>query len=172
MPRAYGGEQQMGTQQSLFSGNPDPTLRSQDLGRALEITTTSQRAVNEAIGRMEGRTDYTMNPYTGCGYCYAAEFQQDDARRAAWGQWVRIKERAGRWPRRILMPNSGIVTSLPRPWAPGTGPWPPAPLRRLLASSACPPPGLSCRRAAPTSAAIRPGAGLPASRERGSRGLR
>ena len=41
-----------------------------------------------------------MNPYTGCtfgcGYCYAAEFQQDDARRAAWGQWVRIKERAGR----------------------------------------------------------------------------
>ena len=52
----------MNAQQSLFSGNPDPTLRSQDLGRALEITTTNQRAVNEAVGRMEGRTDYTVNP--------------------------------------------------------------------------------------------------------------
>ena len=155
-----------------FSGNPDPTLRSQDLGRALEITTAGQRAVNEAVGRMEGRTNYTVNPYTGCGYCYAAEFQQDDARRAAWGQWVRIKERGPDVAAPYPDAESGTVTSLPRPWVAGTGPWPPAPLQRLLASSPCPPPCPSCRRAAPTAAARRPGAGLPACRVHDSHRLR
>ena len=88
------------TQGNLFSGNPDPTLRAQDLGRRVQISTSNQKAITPATGRMEGRTDYTVNPYTGCafgcGYCYAAEFQQDDARRQSWGQWVRIKEQAAR----------------------------------------------------------------------------
>ena len=88
------------TQGNLFSGNPDPTLRAQDLGRAIQISMSSQKAIMPAIGRMEGRSDYTVNPYTGCafgcGYCYAAEFQQDDIKRLNWGQWVRIKEHAAR----------------------------------------------------------------------------
>ena len=88
------------TQGNLFSGNPDSTLRAQDLGRAIQVSVSTQKAVNPAIGRMEGRSDYTVNPYTGCafgcGYCYAAEFQQDKTKRESWGQWVKIKERAAR----------------------------------------------------------------------------
>ena len=88
------------TQRSLFADNPDATLRAQELGQSTQVSVTQQKAIAPATGRMEGRTDYTINPYTGCafgcGYCYAAEFQQDAAKRESWGQWVRIKERAPR----------------------------------------------------------------------------
>ena len=88
------------TQQGLFSGNPDPTIRTQDLGRSLDISMSSAKGLSQAMGRMEGRTDLTANPYTGCAfacsYCYAAQFQQNEERRNAWGQWVRIKEQAPR----------------------------------------------------------------------------
>ena len=88
------------TQGNLFGGNPDPTLRAQDLGQAIEISITNQKAIAPAIGRMEGRSDYTLNPYIGCafgcGYCYAAEFQQNQVSRESWGQWVKIKDRAAR----------------------------------------------------------------------------
>ena len=42
--------------------------------------------------------DYTINPYRGClfgcSYCYASKFVHDASKKAAWGQWVEIKENA------------------------------------------------------------------------------
>jgi DNA repair photolyase len=42
--------------------------------------------------------DYSLNPYVGCqfgcSYCYAAFFQPDEAKVAAWGKWVEVKENA------------------------------------------------------------------------------
>lgn len=87
-------------QGNLFGGNPAPTIRSLSLGNHLEVSTTTQKAITPATGRMEGKADFTVNPYTGCafscGYCYAAEFQQNTRRRENWGKWVKIKEGAAR----------------------------------------------------------------------------
>lgn len=42
--------------------------------------------------------DYTLNPYSGCGfgcnYCYAAFFARDPQRRDTWGDWVDVKRNA------------------------------------------------------------------------------
>src|SRR5689334_21535104 len=42
--------------------------------------------------------DYTLNPYSGCGfgcnYCYAAFFARTDELKDNWGQWVQVKENA------------------------------------------------------------------------------
>jgi len=42
--------------------------------------------------------DYTLNPYIGCSfgcsYCFAASFVADEEKKAAWGQWVEVKQNA------------------------------------------------------------------------------
>ena len=53
--------------------------------------------LNKGVGALKG-VDYTLNPYVGCqfgcSYCYAAFFQADEEKKAAWGQWVDVKENA------------------------------------------------------------------------------
>ena len=45
-----------------------------------------------------GEYDFTLNPYSGCGfgctYCYAAFFARDAEKRDNWGYWVNVKENA------------------------------------------------------------------------------
>jgi DNA repair photolyase len=42
--------------------------------------------------------DYSLNPYIGCGfacaYCFAANFQADEQKKATWGKWVEVKANA------------------------------------------------------------------------------
>ena len=38
--------------------------------------------------------DFTLNPYSGCTYCYAAFFSRDVGKRDSWGKWVTAKENA------------------------------------------------------------------------------
>ena len=53
--------------------------------------------LTKASGFMEDY-DYTLNPYSGCGfgctYCYAAFFAKDAERRDQWGIWVDVKKNA------------------------------------------------------------------------------
>jgi len=53
--------------------------------------------LNKTSGFMEGY-DYTLNPYSGCGfgctYCYAAFFARDNEQKENWGYWVNVKENA------------------------------------------------------------------------------
>jgi DNA repair photolyase len=57
----------------------------------------SSSILHKATGMLKG-VDYSINPYVGCqfgcSYCYAAFFQGDEGRRAAWGTWVDVKENA------------------------------------------------------------------------------
>lgn len=45
-----------------------------------------------------GDYDFTINPYSGCGfacsYCYAAAFSRSQAERETWGQWTKVKQNA------------------------------------------------------------------------------
>ena len=53
--------------------------------------------LTKATGFM-GTYDFTLNPYSGCGfgctYCYAAFFARDADLRDSWGEWVSFKENA------------------------------------------------------------------------------
>ena len=53
--------------------------------------------LTKATGFM-GEYDFTLNPYSGCGfgctYCYAAFFARDVDQRDNWGYWVKVKENA------------------------------------------------------------------------------
>ena len=53
--------------------------------------------LTKATGFM-GEYDFTLNPYSGCGfgctYCYAAFFARDADLRDNWGYWVKVKQNA------------------------------------------------------------------------------
>ena len=62
----------------------------------IEYPTTST-ILTKATGFM-GEYDFTLNPYSGCGfgctYCYAAFFARDADKRDDWGKWVNVKQNA------------------------------------------------------------------------------
>ena len=80
---------------------------AQNISKAAKTPPTSERTsityadasqiLTKATGFM-GEYDFTLNPYSGCGfgctYCYAAFFARDRALRDDWGNWVKVKENA------------------------------------------------------------------------------
>ena len=67
------------------------------LGPAEVSYSDSRSILTEASGFI-GRYDYTLNPYSGCGfgcdYCYARYFAPSEEQRDGWGRWVRVKRNA------------------------------------------------------------------------------
>ena len=74
-----------------------PPRRPSKLGKT-EIEYLPANAILTRATGFIASYDFTVNPYTGCGfgcgYCYAAFFTRNDAERDTWGQWVRVKENA------------------------------------------------------------------------------
>lgn len=82
-------------QPSLFG--PEPEVPSQ-VGRAVVgARKGGGRVLNPGRG-MASFADFTLNAYVGCAfgcaYCFATAFVADEEKKAAWGEWVDIKERA------------------------------------------------------------------------------
>lgn len=79
-------------QQDLFS-QPMP----ERVGRARITDSPTSQILASASGFMDDY-DYTLNPYTGCGfgcaYCYAAFFVRTAELREDWGNWVQVKSNA------------------------------------------------------------------------------
>ena len=78
--------------------SPDPPNHSPSrVGNAKIEYPTAQTILNNATGFMDAY-DYTLNPYSGCGfgctYCYAAFFARDADKRDNWGYWVSVKQNA------------------------------------------------------------------------------
>lgn len=67
------------------------------IGRSSVSEIDAKSILTPASGFMSSY-DYTLNPYSGCGfgctYCYAAFFARDRERQNAWGEWVEIKRNA------------------------------------------------------------------------------
>ena len=57
----------------------------------------ASQILTKATGFMS-EYDFTLNPYSGCGfgctYCYAAFFARDAEKRDDWGNWVNVKQNA------------------------------------------------------------------------------
>ena len=72
-------------------GNPPYT------GRFNVTYADASQILTKATGFM-GEYDFTLNPYSGCGfgctYCYAAFFARDRELRDDWGNWVKVKQNA------------------------------------------------------------------------------
>ena len=87
------------TQVSLFDTSA-PVTNAPDapflLGRT-QVTMRDARDILTAASGFMAAYDYTLNPYSGCGfscsYCYAAFFVSDE-RRDEWGNWVEAKANA------------------------------------------------------------------------------
>ncbi len=65
---------------------------------AAEVTyADASQILTNATGFMDAY-DFTLNPYSGCGfgctYCYAAFFARDAEKRDNWGNWVNVKKNA------------------------------------------------------------------------------
>ena len=56
------------------------------------------RAILTRGSRFMSEYDFTLNPYSGCGfgctYCYAAFFYTSKKERDSWGDWVKVKQNA------------------------------------------------------------------------------
>ena len=67
------------------------------LGRSRITHADASQILTKASGFM-GDYDFTLNPYSGCGfgctYCYAAFFARDAELRDKWGEWVKVKQNA------------------------------------------------------------------------------
>jgi DNA repair photolyase len=92
--------------QSLECDTADyPIISNRDLsgewpsrvGKAKIKPAETTTILTKATGFM-GDYDFTLNPYSGCGfgcsYCYAAFFARDADLRDSWGEWVRVKKNA------------------------------------------------------------------------------
>ena len=70
---------------------------SSEVGQAHVTDSLASAILTKATGFM-GAYDFTLNPYSGCGfgctYCYAAFFARDAERRDNWGYWVDVKQNA------------------------------------------------------------------------------
>ncbi len=80
-----------------------PVLLPSQLGPA-EVEYSDARSILTKASGFIKRYNYTLNPYSGCGfgcdYCYARFFAPSDDRREAWGRWVRVKRNAAALVRR------------------------------------------------------------------------
>ena len=69
------------------------------LGQA-QITYRPAREILTRATGFIGGYDFTLNPYSGCGfgcsYCYAAFFTRSQEQQDTWGLWVNAKENAAR----------------------------------------------------------------------------
>ena len=69
------------------------------LGRTGVTYRPAREILTRATGFIGGY-DFTLNPYSGCGfacsYCYAAFFTRNQEQRDRWGLWVNAKENAAR----------------------------------------------------------------------------
>jgi uncharacterized Fe-S cluster-containing radical SAM superfamily protein len=110
-------------QRSLF-GEPDDDARPANIGG----TSVAYRSASSILTRASGFMadyDFTLNPYSGCGfgcsYCYAAFFSRDQARQNSWGQWVEVKENALSLLKRMRTPLQGVtiyMSSVTDPYQP------------------------------------------------------
>ncbi|MCY3558753.1 MAG: radical SAM protein [Chloroflexi bacterium] len=69
-----------------------------ETGGVAEISyADTSQVLTKATGFMDAY-DFTLNPYSGCGfgctYCYAAFFARDAEKRDNWGYWVNVKQNA------------------------------------------------------------------------------
>jgi DNA repair photolyase len=66
-------------------------------GQAAVRSIRARQILTRANGSLEGY-DYSLNPYSGCGfgcaYCFASFFQDSQDRFESWGSWVEAKENA------------------------------------------------------------------------------
>ena len=80
--------------ESIARGPLQPLER---VGAADIAFADSSQILTKATGFM-GEYDFTLNPYSGCGfgctYCYAAFFARDAELRDNWGYWVKVKQNA------------------------------------------------------------------------------
>ncbi len=69
------------------------------LGSA-EVSYADARSILTPASGFIRRYDYTLNPYSGCGfgcdYCYARYFAPSEEQRDCWGRWVRVKRNVDR----------------------------------------------------------------------------
>jgi len=83
------------TQLQLFA----PTIEAPPpkIGPAAVVGRPNSKVLQPGRG-MIAAFDYTLNPYIGCSfgcsYCFAASFVADEEKKAAWGQWVEVKQNA------------------------------------------------------------------------------
>ena len=63
-----------------------------------EVSYNDARSILTPASGFIRRYDFTLNPYSGCGfgcdYCYARYFAPSDEERESWGRWVRVKRNA------------------------------------------------------------------------------
>ena len=93
-------------------GQPASAIQA---GRA-EATLVDARSILTAASGFMSEWDYTLNPYSGCGfgcnYCYAAFFSRDTSLRDSWGEWVKAKQNAVTLIRRACQRGSLIGKSI------------------------------------------------------------
>ena len=80
-----------------------PQEKQIELPARLGRTAVTYRPAREILTRATGFIggyDFTLNPYSGCGfgctYCYAAFFTRSQEQQDNWGLWVNAKENAAR----------------------------------------------------------------------------
>lgn len=87
----------MAMQADLFGGGASVNELPVSIGKTSISYMRARDILTNATGFMD-QYDYTLNPYSGCGfgcsYCYAAFFAYSDADSVSWGEWVRVKENA------------------------------------------------------------------------------
>lgn len=112
----------MTDQPSLFE--PPPEQRPTRIGDT-EITYKQASSILTPASGFMAEYDYTLNPYSGCGfgcaYCYAAFFSRDLEKQRTWGQWVEVKDNAVaklRGMRKPLRGASIYMSSVTDPYQP------------------------------------------------------
>jgi hypothetical protein len=87
----------------------EPAPEKVRAGRVTVDLVDAKSILTPASGFM-AEWDYTLNPYSGCGYgcsyCYAAFFSRDQTRRDTWGAWVEAKKNAVHLIRRFCRRKS------------------------------------------------------------------
>lgn len=109
-----------------MSTHQDQPASAIQAGRT-EATLVDARSILTPASGFMSEWDYTLNPYSGCGfgcnYCYAAFFSRDTSLRDSWGDWVKAKQNAvtlirRSCQRRSLIGKSIYMSSVTDPYQP------------------------------------------------------